>query len=175
MRILVTLTLLLLSLAGAAAAADTPPGAAPALNADARPDLLKALDGRWIMSGDVMGKPVTYDMVAAPTLHNTFTELHMIDVQMPSKYEARVLIGADRDGQSVIAHWMDSFGARASIPHATGAISGNQIEFTFAYKSAPFRDTFTRSPESDSWTLVIEAAQADGSWKHFARYTMRRN
>lgn len=74
------------------------------ITTDARPELLKALDGHWVMSGDVMGKPVTYTMVAGPTLHGTFTEMHMVDVQVPSEYEARVFIGYDPSSKTVIAH-----------------------------------------------------------------------
>lgn len=75
--------------------------AAGALNAQEhpkipdRPAVLKALDGEWVMSGDVMGEPVTYRMVAGPTLQGAFTEIHMNDVQVPSQYEARVLVGYD--------------------------------------------------------------------------------
>ncbi len=142
---------------------------------DTRPGILKALDGRWVMSGDVMGKPVTYTMVATPTLQGTFTEMHMTDVQVPSEYEARVFIGYDPSSKLVIAHWMDSFGAKYSIPHGTGHISGNAIEFTIPYKDGPFRDTLTYSPEKASWEFVLQASQPDGSWKHFARYEIRRN
>ena len=142
---------------------------------DARPEILKALDGNWVMSGDVMGKPVTYTLVAEPTLQGTFTEMHMTDVQVPSEYEARVFIGYDPDSKSVIAHWMDSFGASYSIPHGTGHISENMIEFTIPYKDGPFRDTLTYSPEKASWEFVLQASQPDGSWKHFARYEIRRN
>ena len=141
---------------------------------DARPEILKALDGNWIMSGDVMGKPVTYTMAAAPTLHGTFTEMHMRDVQVPSEYEARVFIGYDPSSKSVISHWMDSFGPAYSIPHATGHITGNTIEFTFPYKGGPFRDTLTYRAEKESWEFIIEASQPDGSWEHFARYEIHR-
>jgi len=110
----------------------------PSPSIDKRPALLQALDGHWVMTGDVLGKPVTYDMVAVPTLHDAFTELHMTDAQVPSEYEARVFIGVDPDSHLVIAHWLDNFGAKYSIPHGTG-----------------------------------EAAQPDGSWKHFARHEMR--
>jgi len=64
-----------------------------------RPAALKALDGEWVMSGDVMGEPVTYRMVASPTLQGAFTEMHMNDVQVPSQYEARVLVGHDSEWQ----------------------------------------------------------------------------
>ncbi len=143
-----------------------------ALSSDKRPALLQALDGQWVMTGDVLGKPVTYDMVAAPTLHDAFTELHMKDVQVPSEYEARVFIGVDPESQAVIAHWLDNFGAKYSIPHGTGQLSENTIQFTIHYDDGPFRDTLTFHPEARSWSFVIEASQPDGSWKQFARYEM---
>lgn len=141
--------------------------------ADKRPALLQALDGHWVMRGDVLGKAVTYDMVAAPTLHGTFTEMHMKDVQVPSEYEARVFIGVDPDSRLVITHWLDNFGAKYSIPHGTGRIAGNTIQFTIQYDDGPFRDTLTYRAEDRSWSFVIEASQPDGSWKHFARYAIR--
>lgn len=138
-----------------------------------RPALLKALDGQWVMVGDVMGKPVQYDMEASPTLQGTFTEIHMNDVQVPSQYEARVFIGADKDDQ-VIAHWLDSFGGKYSVPHGTGSISGNSVVFNIPYPGGQFRDTLIFQPAQQTWTLSIEAAQPDGSWKHFAKYNIRR-
>ena len=139
-----------------------------------RPAALRALDGDWVMSGDVMGKPVTYKMVAGPTLQGAFTEIHMNDVQVPSEYEARVLIGYDAESKTVIAHWMDSFGAKYSIPHGTGKVTENSIQFTIPYEGGPFRDTFTYNPETNTWLFVLEASQPDGTWKHFARYSVRR-
>ena len=140
-----------------------------------RPALLAALDGRWIMRGDVMGEPVTYALEAGPTLGGSFTELHMTDVQDPPQYEARVFIGVAPDDGTVIAHWLDSFGAKFSVPHGTGAITGNTVQFTIAYADGPFRDTLAYDPDQDSWTLVIEASQPGGAWRHFARYDIRRN
>lgn len=137
-----------------------------------RPALLKALDGHWTMVGDVMGKSVQYDMEAFPTLQGTFTEMHMSDVHRPSQYEARVFIGVDKSGQ-VIVHWLDSFGASYSVPHGTGAITGDTIVFNFPYPSGQFRDTLTYRPTQQSWTLLIEAAKPDGSWTHFAGYDIR--
>lgn len=138
-----------------------------------RPALLAALDGHWTMVGDVRGKPVKYDMEAFPTLNGTFTEMHMKDVRVPSEYEARVFIGVDESGK-VIAHWLDSFGAIYSIPHGAGSITGNVIVFTIPYPSGSFRDTLTYQPDQKIWLLDIEAAKSDGSWQHFAKYTIRR-
>ena len=53
------LTPFLLSTVLATASAHAAPPTAPA---DARPALLQALDGDWIMTGDVMGKPARYDI-----------------------------------------------------------------------------------------------------------------
>jgi hypothetical protein len=142
---------------------------------DARPGLLRALDGNWVMSGDVKGKPVTYTMVATPALQGTFTEMRMKDAQAPAKYEATVFIGYDGANQTIVAHWMDSFGPKYSIPHATGHIAGNTIQFIFPYKTGQFRDTLTYNPETSTWQFVLESAQPDGSWKHFARYDVKRN
>lgn len=140
-----------------------------------RSPVLRALDGNWIMSDDVMGKPVTYRMVAGPALQGAFTELHMNDAQVPSEYEARVFIGRDADNKTVIAHWMGTFGAHYSIPHGgTGHVTDNFIQFTIPYQSGSFRDTFTYNPESKTCLFVLEAAQPDGTWKHFARYNVHR-
>jgi hypothetical protein len=147
--------------------------AGAAEEAATRPALLAALDGRWTMIGDVMGKPVQYDMEAFPTLQGTFTEMHMNDVHVPSEYEARVFIGADKGGQ-LIVHWLDSFGAKYSVPHGTGAITGNTLVFSFPYPSGQFRDTLTYQPKQKTWTLLIEEAKPDGSWAHFAQYGIRR-
>ena len=147
----------------------------PVTPADSRPALLKALDGRWIMTGDVMGKPVTYTLEAGPTLQGAFTELHMTDVQDPPQYEARVYIGVAPDDGTVIAHWMDSFGAQFSVPHGSGAISGNTVRFTIAYADGPFRDTLAYDADAGAWILEIEASQPGGAWQHFARYDIRRN
>ncbi|WP_457673476.1 hypothetical protein [Thiolapillus sp.] len=149
-------------------------GGQPAIAADdPRPELLRLLDGHWTMTGDVMGKPVLYDLKAGPVLANTFTELHMKDVAPRPEYEARVFIGQDGEGQGIIAHWLDSFGARYSIPHGRGRIVGDSISFIVPYKKTPFRDTFSYDRVKKTWRLVIESRQEDGSWKHFARYLIQ--
>jgi hypothetical protein len=148
--------------------------AAEAPASDPRPPLLRSLDGEWTMTGDVQGEPVTYALAAGPILGGAFTELHMLDLAQPPGYEARVFIGWDADGATIIAHWLDSFGARFSVPHGVGRIEGNTIEFTVPYADGPFRDTFTFSPASGTWELRIESGRTDGSWAHFARYELHR-
>ncbi len=139
-----------------------------------RPAIISQLDGKWRMTGDVMGKPVTYAMEARPVLQGAFTEIHMKDVQVPPEYEARVFIGYDSDSKTVIAHWMDSFGARYSIPHGSGTITENSIRFVIPYQGGSFRDSFSYDQGKGIWKLQIEAEQPDGSWKHFAHYDITR-
>jgi hypothetical protein len=141
---------------------------------DNRPSILRKLDGNWVVIGDVRGKPVQYNVIMASALHGQFTEILMNDVQAPSQYEARIFIGFDSASNQIIAHWMDSFGAQYSIPHGTGSISENTIEFTVPYPDSSFKDRFEYSPEGDSWILEITAQQPNGTWKHFARYFFRR-
>ncbi|MDN5871930.1 MAG: hypothetical protein L0H73_14560 [Nitrococcus sp.] len=120
-----------------------------------------------------MGKPVEYDMEAFPTLQSAFTEIHMNDVERPSQYEARVFIGLTKSGM-VIVHWLDSFGAKYSVPHGTGTLDGNTITFKIPYPSGAMRNTLTYQPSKHTWSWVIQAQQTDGSWKHFAKYTVQR-
>jgi len=141
---------------------------------DRRPELLRRLDGRWTATGDVLGKPVRYDVIAGPALQGQFTEIAMNDVEQPSNYEARIFIGFDPESRQVIAHWMDSFGAIYSVPHGTGTLSGGVIEFTVPYAESAFKDRFEYQEGSDAWTLEITSQQQDKSWKHFARYQLRR-
>ena len=153
------------------------PGTAQAVTppSEARPAILRALDGSWRMSGDIRGKQVTYSMSASAALQGTFTEMRMKDVQVPAQYEAVVFIGFDQASQTVIAHWMDNHGAKYSIAHGTGQVTGNSIQLLFPYQSGNFRNTMTYNAATASWTFVLESAQPDGSWKHFARYEVKRN
>ena len=137
---------------------------------DTRPELLRSLDGHWAMIGDVRGKPVRYTLNVAPILQGKYSELHMKDVNIPAKYEAKVIIGPSEDGASLVVHWLDSFGASYSVPHGTGFTSKNVIEFSFPYSAGKFRDVLSKDTAKNSWSLKIEAEQKDGTWKHFAQY-----
>lgn len=134
--------------------------------------LLSALVGEWIMTGDVRGKPVQYRLQATRTLAGKFVELHMVDVQVPPRYEARVFIGADKTGK-VFAHWLDSFGPEYSVPHGEGTACANTLEIRIPYPSGTFRDRFTYDPARHEWTIAIDGQNAAGEWVHFAGYRVR--
>ncbi|MCL4838942.1 MAG: DUF1579 family protein [Thermoanaerobaculia bacterium] len=166
--------IVLVVVALAAGACARAPGRAPVAVAETRPPLLAALDGAWRMTGEVQGEAVEYRLAVRPVLGRAFTELHMIDVQEPPRYEARLFLGYDEASRELIAHWLDSFGARASIPHGTGRISERTIEFTIPYPDGAFRDTLTLDPEADRWRFTIDAADGAGGWKRFATYEVER-
>ena len=147
-----------------------PPSRAP----ETRPALLAGMDGQWVMVGDVLGRPVKYSLIVSPVLAGSFTELHMTDVQSPPQYEARVFIAHDKDSSEILVHWLDVSGGKGSIPHGTGQITGNTIEFTIPYTEGPFRDRLTYDTSNGKWHFTIESAQGPEQWKHFATYEIAR-
>ena len=147
---------------------------AQASPAAAMDSLLDHLVGRWRMTGAVRGEPVTYTLDVARTLQGRFVELHMEDVSRPPGYEARVFIGVDSAGGRYVAHWLDSFGAAYSIPHATGEARGDTLRLAFPYADGTFRDTFVYDRRTRSWHFRIESADSTGGWTLFADYDVRR-
>ncbi|HLE56884.1 MAG TPA: hypothetical protein VJB15_07365 [Rhodothermia bacterium] len=141
---------------------------------ETRPTLLAALNGTWVMVGDVLGEPVKYNLIASPVLAGTFTELHMTDVQTPPQYEARIFIAHDRESGQIIVHWLDVFGGKGSVPHGTGQITDNMIEFIIPYADGPFRDRLTHDSRNGTWRFTIESSDVPGQWKHFAAYEIER-
>lgn len=99
---------------------------------DARPDLLRRLDGKWTATGDVRGKPVRYHVSAGPALHGRFTEIAMEDVQVPPQYEARLFIGFDEESQAVIA-CKDRFEFDADAETWTLEITAQQANGSWAH------------------------------------------
>lgn len=136
--------------------------------------LLSRLVGRWRMVGKVQGEAVTYRLDVARTIRNQFVELRMEDVATPSQYQGRVFIGVDSAESRYLVHWLDNFGAGASIPHGVGEARGDTVQFSFQYRSGTFRDTFSYDRSRDRWHFLIEAADGTGGWNVFGDYDVRR-
>ena len=136
---------------------------------------LDGLQGKWVMTGTLGGKPVQYAADGQRVLRGGFLELHMIDRKSPVQYEADAFIGFDPKANDYIAHWLDRFGAAGARVVARGERQGQRLVLNFPYAEGAFRDTFTWQPASDSWTLLMETQGADGAWSTFARYTLSRN
>jgi len=140
-----------------------------------RPSEMKALDGNWVMPGDIMGKSAIYKMAASPFLQGAFTEQQMMALQVPSEYEACVFIGFEVEGQIVIVCWMGCSETKFSIPHGCESITDNMIQFIIPYEGSPFRDKLKYNPDTNTWLFVFEVSQPDGTCKHFARYSVCRD
>ncbi|HEX2791707.1 MAG TPA: hypothetical protein VHN17_14855 [Steroidobacteraceae bacterium] len=136
---------------------------------------LDALQGKWVMQGTLLGKPVRYSADGQRVLRGGFLKLHMIDTGSPPQYEAEVFIGFDAQAGDYIAHWLDRFGAAGARVVASGKRQGERLVLDFPYADGAFRDTFIWQPVSGSWSLLLESQRSDGSWSTFASYTLTRN
>jgi hypothetical protein len=135
---------------------------------------LGQLAGQWQMDGTVLGKPVRYHASGRWVLNGAWLELAMADAARPPRYEAQLYLGFDGKAHDYIAHWLDRFGAAGARVVATGERHERTLVLNFPYAAGAFRDTLTLAADSASATLLIEAAQPDGSWSTFARYRLRR-
>lgn len=120
-------------------------GAAVAVAADTRLSAddayLDVLQGKWIMSGTLGGKPVRYVADGRRVLQGGFLKLHLLDTGASSQYEADVFIGYDPKAKDYIANWLDRFGAAGARVIAQGTRKGPQLLLTFPYVDGAFRDT----------------------------------
>jgi hypothetical protein len=150
--------------------------AAHAANAAVSADeaYLDALQGTWLMEGMLGGAPVRYLADGQRVLQGGFIRLRMIDVESPPRYEADVYIGFDPNANDYVAHWLDRFGAAGARVVGRGERRGQVLVLSFPYAEGVFRDTLTWLPLSGSWTLLLEAQRADGTWSTFASYTLTR-
>jgi len=135
---------------------------------------LDALQGSWVMQGSVGKQPVVYQASGERVLNGGFLRLHMVDTAKPPQYQADVFLGYDATADDYVVHWLDQFGAVGARVVASGRRDGDRLVVTFPYAAGAFRDTFTRSAATDSWTLLLESQAKTGAWSTFASYTLQR-
>lgn len=167
-RLLLCLLLAACAHVAPAAPAQTP---LPARNADDA--FLDGLVGNWEMDGRVMGEPVRYHARGARTLAAAWLEFHMIDVNSPPQYEARVFIAADAGAADYVAHWLDQFGGAGARVVGTGSREGDALRLEYPYARGAFRNIWRRQDDG-AWSLQIDSQNQEGSWSEFASYTLRR-
>lgn len=158
---------------GAAKAQTTPP---PTLDGPAHPlqdPLLDQLVGAWTMSGTVRGRKVTYSTHAEWVLNHQFLKIDMRDVATPPSYEATFYLGYDNMSTRYVAHLLDAFGGRWSETLGFGQKDKDAITFVFEYPDGPFRTTFTHT--ADGWAVDMRERAADGEWRDFASYILRKS
>jgi Protein of unknown function (DUF1579) len=134
-------------------------------------DLLDSLEGRWKVSGTIMGRPREMELNSKWVLNHQFLRVDEKDAaatagKMP--YEAQIYIGYDNASERYVVHWIDIFGGRFSETLGYGTRSGNSIKFVFEYPDGPFRNTFTWNPEEKVWHFFLEQRDGEGKWKTFA-------
>jgi hypothetical protein len=135
---------------------------------------LNALQGSWVMSGTLRGKPVTYSVSGERVLSGAWLRLHMLDASQPPMYRADVFLGYDATTRDYVAHWLDQFGAAGARVVAIGRRQGERLVLMFPYAEGAFRDTFTRDAKDDAWTVLLESQNAHGAWSTFASYELTR-
>jgi len=137
-------------------------------------ELLNHLQGQWVMTGDVLGKPVQYTAEGTWILGNQWFCLHMKDTATPPAYEASLFIGLDSAKNEYVAHWLDSFGGAGARVVGTAPLSAEKVEIEYPYAESKFRNIFTHDPPTDEWFLQIESERTGGTWTHFAKYDLKR-
>jgi hypothetical protein len=133
---------------------------------------LDGLQGKWDMTGSMLGKPVKYHAQGERVLQGGFLRLHMIDTGTAPTYEADLFLGYDARAKDYIGHWLDRFGAAGARVVASGTRNGETLVIQFPYAEGAFKNTFTFDPKSHTWTLVIDSQAAGGAWSNFATYTL---
>ena len=136
--------------------------------------LLEQVIGTWTMAGAVRGRPATYTLRADWVLNHQFLRLDMRDVAEPPTYQATAFIGYDHASERYVAHWLDAFGGRFSETLGFGQRSGPAIRFVFEYPDGPFHTTFTLDAGGRGWAILMQDRGADGAWREFAHYALRR-
>ena len=136
--------------------------------------LLDRMVGKWLLSGEIVGKPTTHDVDATWALNHQFVHIHETSREKTAaglpQYEANVFLGWDMKRNEYVVHWMDVFG---------GGFSGmgyadkkeNTIPVIFKSPEGDFHTTFTFDKEKDRWLWTMDNEQA-GKLRPFARLTM---
>jgi len=134
-------------------------------------DVLDHLEGRWKISGVILKQPREMSLTAEWVLNHQFLFLDEKDANTSAGkpgYEAHIYIGYDNASERYVIHWIDIFGGRFSETLGYGSRAGNSIRFNFEYPDGPFHNTFTWSPQDQSWHFFLEQKGEEGKWKTFA-------
>ena len=135
---------------------------------------LDNLVGHWEITRKIRDRVEKNSLQADWVVQHRYVRMHMKDVADPPKYEAIVMVGFDPSKQRYVAHWTDSWGAQYSGV-GYGKRAGDSVEFDFASDDGEhFYNTFTWSPDSRGWRMLLESGGKDGTRKFFAEDTVVR-
>ncbi|WP_029912023.1 hypothetical protein [Caulobacter sp. UNC358MFTsu5.1] len=169
MRIASALAVSAVLAAGTAAAQDAPSAPLPAQ--------VKALEGCWRGTGEVMGKPVTLELTARPA---ALGALFVIETRSQAKadpadrYAAHLVIGAKAPKGAFPAmltgYWADSFGGDYTATGA-GAVREDGFELSYSYPPSSFLNRWTLTGDKLAWTIT---AREGDKTQAFASYQATR-
>jgi hypothetical protein len=160
----------LLSLASGSALAQDPPSAS-------LPTQVKALEGCWRGTGEVMGKPVTLTLSAKPI---ALGAMFLIEAQSQAKadpgdrYAAHLVLGAratkGRFPATLTGYWADSFGGDFTATGA-GAVREDGFEIAYAYPPSSFLNRWTMAGDKLEWRITARDGDKEQA---FASYQATR-
>ncbi|MBI5507482.1 MAG: DUF1579 family protein [Deltaproteobacteria bacterium] len=157
---------------GGTARGDEGPALLDGPQASFKDEFVDRLVGEWSATGTIMGQPLRHQISAAWVLSHQFLELHIRDLgpARPGRapYEAVVFLGRDNMSERYVAHWIDTFGGRASETLGFGTKNGDTLELVFEYPDGPFRTSFTWVAAKKTWRLLMREKDKTGTWSTFA-------
>lgn len=163
--------LALVAMTGVARAEDPPAAPIPAA--------VKALEGCWRGSGDVMGKPVEIALAVKPVALGTALTVDAdsrAKADPADRYAAHLVLAgrgpAPKDGPAtgVSGFWADSFGGDFTAVGKGEAVPGG-FDITYPYPDAAFVNRWRLDDGKLSWSIV---ARSDGKDAPFAAYALTR-
>jgi hypothetical protein len=142
---------------------------------------LDHLAGRWVLRGEIAGKPTTHDVTATWVLNRGYLQLHEVsrekDAAGRPRYEAIIYVTRDAKSGEVACLWLDSTASGMFAPDGVGraAPSAGSIPFIFkdAGGSVSFTNTFAYDAKTDSWNWIMDNV-VKGEPKPFGRVTLKR-
>lgn len=154
---------------GAALAQDAPPTPVPVQ--------VKALEGCWQGTGEVMGKPVTLALTARPI---ALGAMFLIEAESQAKtdpadrYAAHLVLGVRAPKGAFPAmltgYWADSFGGDFTATGA-GAVREDGFELSYSYPPSSFLNRWTVAGDNLAWTIT---AREGDKTQAFASYQATR-
>jgi hypothetical protein len=141
-------------------------------------ELLDHLQGKWVMSGIIMGQPNTHDIDAQWVLNHQYLCFKETsrekNAQGQPDYDAAVYFGYDQATSRNLAIWLDTWGGfgKATVGYATR--KEDELHFHFRDdKGGDFHSVFTYDRKSDTWKVNMDSEE-NGKLKPFARVTLTR-
>jgi len=137
-------------------------------------ELLDKMVGTWRIIRQFPTRTAENTAKIEWVLADRWLRIEMTDAATPAKYGAHVYITRMESDDSYVIHWYDTFGGSLPEILGTGVRSGVAIVFSWKDAESELRNTFTWSPDEDTWTSRIEQTGKGGEWTVFCTDTYTR-